>query len=336
MKYPNLKRVVLLSILAATALATVPAQAGWGAWYWSGELGVNFASGLDTQAGSNDRASVCDEYINPDYALVETGGTNNSYYVGTANMDIAATAERYSSINCTGPNRGEGDDWFNDIANATGVLAGMAAGRRLGKSLRFEVEYFYRDSNHDEASDIFSASGSTADKLMQELIIAIDGVDSVRSHNLFLNVYYDFVGTGPWTPYVGAGIGYGDTEIEYYSEWTRNSDANNIDTGEGLRNAATIQANLAGTSSTLSKDLEETLFAFQVMAGVDYALSATRSVGVKVRYVEYDSLSDSIVWNPLRSHVPNLRLDGSEPVSGRIRFDNIELLAISLRFKQEF
>ena len=45
------------------------AQAGSG-FYVSGEVGANFAMGLDTTGTSNDRASVCDEYINSDFATV--------------------------------------------------------------------------------------------------------------------------------------------------------------------------------------------------------------------------------------------------------------------------
>ena len=60
---------------------------------------------------SNDRASVCDEFINPQYATVtQTAG--------------------YEAYNCTGPDRR--DDWINQFARATGLQTSWVLGYRFG------------------------------------------------------------------------------------------------------------------------------------------------------------------------------------------------------------
>ena len=306
--------------------AAVPAQAGSG-FYVSSELGINFGSSMDMTGSSNDRASVCDEYINPKYDMVE-GATG------------------YEGYNCTGPNRGSTGDWYNDFSSDEGILLGTALGYRMRDSrFRIELEYFYRDTGYDETSDVPSASGESGDKLEQELVTATDRIGSLTSHNLFANLYIDFANDSRFTPYIGFGVGFGFTDVEYGSLWARNSDATNITTGEGLENdpdfnqadVDAIRANLAGTASVEDIELDDTLFGYQILFGVDYALTESVLLGVKGRWVDFDSFKDGgLVWDPLRGHPPNLRKDGSEPVEGALKLDDIEMFAISMNLKYQF
>ncbi len=95
---------VLICFIATSLFTSGRAQAGKG-FYLSSELGINFASTLNTIGGANDRASRYDEYINPNYA----------------------TTEGYN------PNRPEiGDNWQNKFDRAEGILAGAALGYRMG------------------------------------------------------------------------------------------------------------------------------------------------------------------------------------------------------------
>ena len=73
-----------------------------------------------------------------------------------------------------------------------------------------------------------------------------------------------------------------------------------------------------------------------MLLGVDYAVSETLAVGLKGRYVRYDDLRDDIVWDPLRSHVPNIRRDGSEPVSAKVKASDLEAFGVSLNLKYYF
>ncbi len=313
----------LMLIIAAFVLAPGLAQAHEGV-YISSDIGLNIASGLETTGYSNDRASVCDEYINPMYAGAHS-----------------------SDVNCTGPDRGSTGDWHNKFDSATGILAGAAVGYSFAKQhpnsplggLRVELEYFYRQSKYDESSKISLGEGESGDKLRQEIVRATDRIDNMTSHNIFGNLYYDFANTSRFTPYIGIGGGMGVTDMAYSSVWARSSDAELISTGEGLPNASQIQQNLAGTVSVAENTLSDTLWGLQVLFGVDYAVTEVMSLGLKgrwVRFNSFDSGAGPLVWDPLRGHVPNLRRDGSEPVAGGFKTDNVEFFGISLNMKYHF
>lgn len=315
-------RIILLAAVLLSFAFPVSAQ-----WYGSAEVGINFGQSFNTTGTSNDRASVCDGYINPTYDQVErTPGYNDG------------------NTNCTGPDRGATGDWTNRIGSDTGLLAGAAIGYRMRSGLRFEAEYYYRETGYDKTSTVDGASGESGDKIAQEIIRAVDSFGDMQSHNFFANVYWDFHNDSMFVPYVGAGVGVALAEIEYGSDWSRNSNAANISTGAGLPNADEIRQNLAGTSSYAEEELEDTLFGYQLIAGVDYKISNKALMGVKVRWVEFDSLKDGgVVWDPLRSHAPYLRTpdqvgpDGDqEYVDGDMKIHDVEMFTVSLGFKYLF
>ena len=308
-----------LIVIITWVVAPGWAQAGTG-FYISGDLGLNIASGIDTTGYSNDRSSVCDEYINPSYRDV----------YGTPGY----TSE---SVNCTSPNRGATGDWENAFDRATGILAGAAVGYSFGAQnpngplggLRVELEYFYRQSKYDQTSTVHGfdcdpTGNESCQKLRDEINQATDRIDSVTSHNLFANLFYDFSNTSRFTPYIGIGGGIGVTDMEYGSVWARNRDADNITTGgqqynddgtpkgDPLPNAMEIQQNLANTVSVGQATLSDTLWGLQILFGVDYAVTEVMSLGLKGRWVKFSSFDSGIngvAWDPLRSHVPNVRLD---------------------------
>ena len=306
MRMPHV--IAVIAALTATGKA-----AGAEGPYVSGELGLAIASGFDMTGSSNDRASVCDEYINPSYAAVES------------------TTDRY---NCTGPNRGATGDWKNKFGRAVGLLAGTAAGYRWDNGFRVEVEYFYRMSKYDETAEVPGASGESGDKLRQEIVTATDRVSVIDSHKLFANVLYDFRNETKFTPYLGVGGGLGFTSMGYSSVWSRNHDAGSISTGEGLTNQVEIRNNLAGSTSVAQTNLKDTLLGFQLLIGVDYAITEQVSFDIKGRWDRFEQFSDGgVVWDPLRGHAPNLRLDGSEPVSGHVETDHSAYFGIGASLK---
>ena len=84
--------------LLVVALGGVPSPAQGQGWYLGSELGGHVVPALGITGLSNDRASVCDEFINPQYATVtQTAG--------------------YEAYNCTGPDRR--NNWVNQFARAT-------------------------------------------------------------------------------------------------------------------------------------------------------------------------------------------------------------------------
>ena len=162
--------------LLVVAFGGVPSPAQGQGWYLGSELGAHVVPALGITGLSNDRASVCDEFINPQYATVtQTAG--------------------YEAYNCTGPDRR--DDWVNQFVLATGLQTSWVLGYRFGadasgrrwRHVRTEVEYFYRATAYDQTvavPGLSAGSGSvTADKLNQELQTATDYVGSVTAHTLF-------------------------------------------------------------------------------------------------------------------------------------------------------
>ncbi len=321
-----MRRVYSIVIIALATCVFTPslARAGSGL-YLSSELGANFAAGPDLDESDNDRGSACDEFINPLFA---------------------------DTPSCTDP-AGRGDSWMSAFDSAEGILAGAAAGYSLRDRFpnhflgrfRLELEYFYRASEYDQKADIMSGAaggGSIADKLAGEVVQAEDRIGSIASHNLFGNLYFDFFNSSRFTPYIGFGVGVGFTDMEYGALWARNrrvrDDDGNllITTGEGLSNAEQIRQNLAGTATSEQTDLSDSLFGYQVLFGVDYALTEALSLGVKGRWVNFDTFRDRGNWDRLRGHKSQLRLDGSEPVSYSVETDDIEMFGVSVNLKYHF
>ena len=123
--------------LLVVVLAGVAGPAQGQGWYLGSALGAHVVPDMGMTGLSNDRASVCDEFINPQYATVtQTAG--------------------YDAYACTGPDRS--DDWVNQFARAMGLQTGWVLGYRFGagasgprwRHLRTEVEYVYRATAYDQ------------------------------------------------------------------------------------------------------------------------------------------------------------------------------------------
>ncbi len=149
-------------------------------------------------------------------------------------------------------------------------------------------------------------------------------------------MYVDFPGRGRLTPY--AGVGVGRAQLDYGDLWARDPDPAAIGNAAGLLNEAEVQRNLAGTSTSKQGKLDDRLTGYQIVGGVDYALSDSLSVGVKVRWVQLGKfVEEGIAWERLRSHPSELRLDGSEPVTFRIRTDDaLSFAGASVRMRYTF
>ena len=271
--------------------------------------------GLRTAWNSNntstDRASICDEFINPLYASVE---------------------------GCTVQPRGVGSGWRSAFDGAMGILGDVAVGLHVNDWLRVEAELATQRTNFNQTHNIGFGTGATGDKLRREIYLAQERLGSFASNGIFANGYFDY--GWDWREfsfYGGAGVGLAFTSTGYSSLWARNKDVENISTGSDQPNADEIRANLAGTVSHGHAKLSESLFAWQVMLGIDQNVSENVSIGLKARWVHFANLeSTDLEWNPLRSHAPNIRLNGSEPVHAIIRTDDLGSLSLGLVVKRRF
>ena len=240
---------------------------------------------------------------------------------------------------CTDPNRGSGAGWRTAFDRASGVLAGLAAGYRFGGRLRVEAEWFHRESGYDQTAAVTSATGDTLGKLGGE----IERADKPARKHLLAQRLRQRLRRLPSrsrvTPYVGFGGGVGLTELDYGDLWARNPDPAAIATAAGLPNEAEIRQSLAATTSSTQVEIDDRLQPnYQVLGGVDYAMSDAVSLGVKVRWVRSGRfLAEGIEWERLRSHPSQLRLDGSEPVTFRIRTAGaLSFVAASLAMRYTF
>ena len=300
----------LLGILMAGALLlpnVVEAQ-----WYLGAELGAGFAPGVTMIARSTDRPSICDEYINPLYASVDA---------------------------CQGP-PGTGAGYRSIFESTIGLLGNLQLGYNFTPSFWLETEIAVWQAPYAEGVSPVSASGEQFDKLVGEILLAEEKLGTLVSVGLFLNAYYGFhdVSRG-MVYYIGAGAGLNGSRVDYTSLWGREQDPDLIDTGLGEPNEEEIRQNLAGTFSYgRARFAARRVPMFQGMVGADREFSPTISIGLKLRYTIYTGYSDehSLVWDPLRSHQPNNRLDGSEPVEGLFKTDDFSAFAVGLHIKKRF
>ena len=305
-----------LCALALSACLLAPSQAQTTArFYVATEVGAQLAPEVIVHNLSNDRASICDEYINPLYA---------------------------SLPQCVVATRGQGDDWRVQYDASRGVVASASVGYHLAHWLRADLEYLFAHAKYAQSVPILgsegASEGASKDKLSQEIWNARERLGPVTSNNLFVNIYVDWRRQNiRYVPYVGFGVGLAAVDVQYLSVWARNPDADAISTGEGEPNAAQIRENLAGTVSVGETELNDVVLGFQALLGVDYLLSETVSLGFKARWVTYGAFAaGGLVWDPLRSHGPNLRRDGSEPVSGDVTTSDLSLIGIGVGVKYHF
>lgn len=304
-------RRTLVYVLIGMGCLFVPALALAGdGWYMGMDLGVAHAPGPDTATSDNDYPTTCDMFIDPAAAL--------------------------------GDQCSPGESWSNEFDAGTGVLAGISSGYRWG-SFRIEGEYFYRGTIHDSAKDPLENSGSAglADKNEQELVRSEEAIDDVLSHNFFANLYYDFTSGSKWTPYLGVGVGFAHVSIDYSNLFRRNINPARIRTfpnpmgGIDPRNQT-----LAGTTTIARSRLSDTLFGYQAIAGLDYQLRESVTIGLKFRWAGFSEFEDGAEYAQLRSHDSTNSRDTNDPRSARVRYafttDDLTFWGLSLNLKYQF
>ena len=315
-------KVILL--LCVMTFLTFPAQAlAKDGWYMGMDLGFTMAPEMDVAGRDNDVGTLCDKFINPD-AFNPKASTSNP-----------------DPLDCT-RDGSEGDTWMNPVDGGTGILAGFSLGYRLG-AFRGEGEYFYRTTTYDSRSNTRGLAPSIQRKVGEELEILDGGVDDVLSHNFFANLYYDFNTNSRFTPYVGVGVGVAQVSLDYFSRWKRHTDPEKITTFN--RNDASTMCEpgetrqmlcqtLAGTTTIADRKLTDTLFGYQLLAGMDYQISDPVSIGLKFRWADFGEFEGGAEWDQLRSH------DSHNGDDVRVRYkvmtDDIQFWGVSLNMKYAF
>ena len=272
------------------------------------DLGIAVAPEMDIQTGGLDdwssadvSATRCDRTINPQGLQVPPGTCSDEP------QPWGPLAESFDG--------------------GSGILAGLSAGYRVG-SFRVEVEYFYRQSIYDSTDNPFPAGIGAGYETIG------DAVDDVLSHNFFANLYYDYQSESKFTPYVGFGIGLARVSVDYRTFWQRSREHDQITVfdpgpGEELNHA------LVGAVSYDRARMRDTLFGYQVLAGVDYQISDPVSFGLKFRYADFGEFKDESEYTQLRGHA-SVAGNPPRPVTYYIQTNDIQFWGVSLNMKYQF
>ncbi|MCY3998949.1 MAG: hypothetical protein OXE55_06305 [Flavobacteriaceae bacterium] len=271
-------------------------------------IGLGYHPSLKMKGASDDRASYCDEYINPNYLLIP---------------------------GCDDRNRGLGDGYTVDFESSLGRSGSLGFGVQMNSFIAIELEHHFSVASYNETSEVngFESSGVDREKIEGEIYKAEERLGDLKSGSFHGNVIFKISRWGSVSPYMGVGAGVSRLHAEYASVWARFHDTDRINTEviNNLDNANQVKQNLAGAVSSAFGSMKDTVISYKILGGLEYHFSQKTSFTFKINYTNYGKLeSQELVWDPLRSHPPNLRLDGSEPIQSMTQIDNI--YSISLDF----
>lgn len=216
---------------------------------------------------------------------------------------------------------------------AVGLLTGVTAGYRW-KSFRLEAEYLYRTTNYDTTAVPTTATYDPRDET--QLSLVRDRVDDVSAHHGFLNLYYDYVLTDRWVPYLGVGVGVATVDIAYSTLWQRSDNPDDIQVFDGSTpEGHALNTKLAGTISYDRSVMTDTLVGYQLLAGLDYLLTESIAIGVKARWADLNQFRDEKPYTRLRSHA-SVAGNPPQPVTYYIRTNDADFFGVNLAIKYAF
>ena len=311
-----------LVIAFVFALSQLPLLANAAGVYLSTELGGSIGTSINTQGRDTDYPTLCDKVLDPDDVFTPVGGC---------------------------PETSGGDQWKNGFGRAAGFMAGAALGYGTDLGLRVEAEYFRVSNNYSETSDIETGNQDIRDKSQRELVRADVRIGRVAIDSVFANVYYDLPVSGVLRPYLGGGVGFGIAKLGYDNVWARNEDPTKLQTadeGNATYNSAngtgdedadrsTFHQRIAGTTTTASKTLRDTVFGYQAVIGADYMITDKTSIGLKGRWVKYATFEDGgNQWDQLRSHASTN--NRGDTVVYTVKTDDLSSFGVSIVMKYAF
>lgn len=239
--------------------------------------------------------------------------------------------------------------WNSRFDAGSGLAAGLHAGY-IRDQFRFELEFMHvkpGSASHPIITASTHPGLASKDREWSETAPPYEWISGFRIRQYFANVFYDFATESRWTPYVGAGAGWARIKMQYKRQLLRKTvdegylevapDVPEAQRGHGWDENSWLEwrTNAAGTLSSMDTELSDTLFGFQLLAGIDYALTDRTSVGIKARWAQFDDFKDDAAYAQIRDHAP-VYVDGVTPFVDQVEMDNVEYWAITVGFKRRF
>lgn len=175
--------------------------------------------------------------------------------------------------------------WSTDVDSGAGV--NLALGWRMD-ALRFEVEYAYASHDVDSHSNVVAAgiplgsedagvlvSGAPGNLGISVADLVADGQGEFTADYLFFNAFYDFDAGWALNPYIGVGLGNAWVDVDYSP-----SDVSIIDD-------------------------DDSVFAYQVMAGLNYQCSEQLDFFGGLRWRQTDDLEVNANLLPAEFDIEN-------------------------------
>lgn len=175
--------------------------------------------------------------------------------------------------------------WKTEFDN--GMSYSAALGYQYSPAIRAEVQLTSSKSDVDTHKSVTLGGGSidgldagaltgSPDTLGVTVAdVVADGRGDIKTTAVFLNGYYDFTNGSPFTPYLGAGIGYAKTDVTFSPS------------GVGIIND------------------DDSGFAYQLMAGASYAFDERWAVFGQYTYRSVEDGKYDVDLFPARLEVEN-------------------------------
>lgn len=293
---PHLGVVALIGLRFLLGAAAY-AQTPAEGWYLGVDLGAAVAPQLNTLGTDNDVPTNCDQHWPP----VSVGGVSLPLP-----LDHPSCARSQ-------------DTWRSSVDIGTGSRMGFGVGYAFPR-WRLETGYVWRQ--HAGGSDVGENVG---DKTV-EFSYSAERFSAIETGELFASALRVFP-LGAMTPYAGLGLGTINASIHYSTAWHRNPDPAAL-IAHGRHPAA------AGTLTAEEETLSDSLWAYRLIAGVDFPLRRQGAyLALEAQYVGVSGeLADGDTWDSLRSHASSAA-PGGVPVRYTIHTEDLGYWSVGLRLR---
>lgn len=174
-----------------------------------------------------------------------------------------------------------GSDMDFDMAYAGEITAGIKYG-----NVRGELEVAIRSASEDDY-EIFNGTLATVNTPFGQMSVPgeIETSTSVQHNSYMANLYYDFaIADSNWTPYIGAGVGFGTYKQKATVE---------IDLPDDMEAAAGLMGIQVGEMTVADDTLTE--FEWQVGLGATYSFTEDWALDIGYRF-NSSTVADEFVY----------------------------------------